>query len=166
MIDLPNECLLPEIDLEPIKHNLVLAEGGPHWTAEQAEFVETWYRRYLWLCRKYSKETLVPLKAIDEFWHNHILDTAKYAADCGRVFGYFLHHFPYFGVRGESDRAAWLSAQRDTEALFVLEFGQSYAAFDAAFSLHDQPSSVCGGGGGKCRQPLLEREFRPTLATH
>ena len=36
----------------------------------------------------------------------HILDTRAYSRDCEFLFGRFLHHFPYFGMRGDADRAA------------------------------------------------------------
>jgi hypothetical protein len=30
----------------------------------------------------------------DLIWHEHMLDTKRYAQDCGRLFGRFLHHVP------------------------------------------------------------------------
>lgn len=60
--------------------------------------------RYLDMCQRFPDQPLVPSCWVDDFWHLHILDTIKYAEDCNRFFGYFLHHFPCFGMRGESDK--------------------------------------------------------------
>ena len=69
--------------------------------------MELEYRRFLTLMKKYPHEQTSPLVDVDMFWHYHILDTMKYAADCEAVFGYFLHHFPYVGMRGEEDEGAF-----------------------------------------------------------
>lgn len=41
-----------------------------------------------------SQMQAVPPRLIDLAWHEHIIDTEKYAADCQRVFGYYIHHLP------------------------------------------------------------------------
>jgi len=51
-------------------------------------------------------------------WHAHILDTNAYAPDCEKVFGKFLHHFPYWGMRGEEDLVDLYSAWNRTLALY------------------------------------------------
>ncbi|HSW20197.1 MAG TPA: hypothetical protein VLJ86_23450, partial [Ramlibacter sp.] len=61
---------------------------------------------------------------IDRFWHMHILDTRKYAADCEASFGHFVHHFPYLGLRGEEDAQALQAAFLQMQALYVQEFGE------------------------------------------
>jgi hypothetical protein len=82
------------LDLEPIKVKLMHEESGEGWTLERANAVEFEYRRFLYLMKKFPNEQTAPLVDVDTFWHYHILDTMKYAADCEAVFGYFLHHFP------------------------------------------------------------------------
>ncbi|MBD2018613.1 hypothetical protein H6F43_00245, partial [Leptolyngbya sp. FACHB-36] len=69
-----------------------------------------------------------PTWEIDQVWHCHILDTDKYAKDCDTLFGQFIHHFPYFGVRGENDRQAWYRAYALTQVLFRKHFGFELAA--------------------------------------
>src|SRR5262249_49602408 len=91
------------LDLDPIKLKLMDPEEGQGWSREYVDRVEIAYRRFLTLLVKFPDETIAPTKDVDKFWHGHILDTMKYAEDCERVFGYFLHHFPYFGMRGERD---------------------------------------------------------------
>jgi hypothetical protein len=68
---------------------------------------------------------VVPSKEIDIFWHTHILDTQKYMSDCENLFGKYIHHFPYFGMRGEKDRRHLEKAFCETEKLFLLHFGES-----------------------------------------
>jgi hypothetical protein len=93
-----------ELDLEPIKFKLMDSEDGLGWSLAQCDTVENDYKKFLILCLKYPRETVVPTGLVDKFWHYHILDTRKYAQDCERALGYFLHHFPYLGVRGTEDK--------------------------------------------------------------
>ena len=61
---------------------------------------------------------------LDEFWHQHIVDTRKYAADCELLFGKLLHHDPYFGINGEEDRASHQRASEWTQRLWREAFGE------------------------------------------
>src|SRR6476619_1403293 len=97
---------IAELDLDPIKVKLMHKESGEGWTLEYANQMELEYRRFLYLMKMFPNEQAAPLFDVDIFWHYHILDTMKYAVDCEEVFGYFLHHFPYVGLRGEDDEAA------------------------------------------------------------
>ena len=103
---------------------------------------------------KFPGETIAPSKDVDKFWHGHILDTLKYAEDCERVFGYFLHHFPYFGMRGEDDAADLRAAAANMRAIYEREFGESLpaasawcmaakpAATDSAWCMAAKPSTA------------------------
>jgi hypothetical protein len=117
--------LLPQLDLTMIKFKLLRNEEGKLWTPEQVEHMERLYRMFLELHIRYPNRTIVPTKMIDAFWHQHILDTRKYAQDCQVIFGFFLHHFPYFGLRGEDDAANLARTFSETEELFLSEFGIS-----------------------------------------
>ena len=119
---------IERLDLTMIKLKLQDAEDGPGWTAQECDEAEADYRRFLALKRAYIDRDIVPNRIVDAFWHQHILDTEKYAKDCDEVFGYFLHHFPYFGMRGGNDKANLVSAFEDTKQLFHRHFGQEYAA--------------------------------------
>ena len=61
---------------------------------------DTGYRQFLYLIREKSRLNLgfklIPTKEIDKVWHNHILHTKKYANDCNRILGNFIHHYPHF----------------------------------------------------------------------
>jgi hypothetical protein len=111
------------LDLDPIKFKLMDHEEGEGWSREHVDHVEIAYRRFLVLLATHPEETLAPSKEVDKFWHGHILDTLKYAEDCDKVFGCFLHHFPYFGMRGAEDAANLARAAETTQALYVRQFG-------------------------------------------
>ncbi|MYM24772.1 glycine-rich domain-containing protein-like [Duganella sp. FT135W] len=122
------------LDLEPIKVKLMHAESGEGWTLERANAVEFEYRRFLILMKKFPNEQTAPLVDVDTFWHYHILDTMKYAADCDAVFGHFLHHFPYIGLRGEDDEAAHIRVGQRMKELYEDTFGEDYVRGDSAHS--------------------------------
>lgn len=111
-----------QIDLSPI--NKALQYDNPElWTDERAAATEANYRRLLALNILYPSETHVVNKLIDDYWHQHILDTHKYLEDCQTLFGKFLHHDPYFGINGPED----LQRNRDgfaiTQQLWEETFG-------------------------------------------
>jgi hypothetical protein len=76
--------------------------------------------------KKFPNEAIAPQFDVDIFWHYHILDTMKYAVDCDNVFGYFLHHFPYLGLRGEDDEELHERAGVRTQELYESIFGDPY----------------------------------------
>lgn len=114
------------LDLEPIKVKLMHQASGEGWSLERANAVEVEYRRFLHLMQRYPNEQTAPLADVDTFWHYHILDTLKYAADCDAVFGYFLHHFPYIGMRGDDDAAELERLGQRMAQLYEATFGEPY----------------------------------------
>lgn len=121
-----SEAIPPEIgaiDFSMIRLKLMDHEEGQGWLSDYCDKVEKEYRRYLALSRLYPSKAIVPSRIVDTFWHAHILDTQAYAPDCERAFGGFLHHFPYFGMRGEEDAQALGTAYDETLALYELHFG-------------------------------------------
>ena len=111
-----------QIDFSPINAKLQ-HENPAFWNDETIVETEANYRRFLALHLLHPLETLVPNKSLDEYWHQHILDTRKYAADCETIFGTFLHHDPYFGIEGEEDRQQNLEAFAVTQQLWEEAFG-------------------------------------------
>lgn len=160
------QARIAEMDLEPIKFKVVKELG---FSEQKVRTVEKWYRRFLFLTFKYPEQPIVVSEVIDVFWHQHILDTRKYADDCHMVFGEFLHHFPYFGLRGEEDQRALLAAYRTTLELMRTEYGETPdvdrdvlgstpSEIEAASSCSD-----CSGGTGELQNmPFGER---PRLAS-
>ena len=136
------------LDLDCIKLKLMDAEEGQGWTREHADRMELAYRRFLALMAKYPDETIAPTKDVDKFWHGHILDTMKYAEDCDKVFGYFLHHFPYFGMRGEEDAKNLAAAAERMHALYEQEFGERLGE-GRAFCGATAEKAFCGAAADK-----------------
>jgi len=130
------------LDLDPIKLKLMDAEEGQGWSQEYVERMELAYRRFLTLLVRFPDETIAPTKDLDKFWHGHILDTMKYAEDCENVFGFFLHHFPYFGMRGEDDAANLRAAGKNMHSLYEREFGEALP-IGAAFCSARPASAFC-----------------------
>ncbi|NRR33283.1 glycine-rich domain-containing protein-like [Oxalobacteraceae bacterium] len=126
---------IADLDLEPIKVKLMHKESGEGWSLDQVNAVEFEYRRFLYLMKTFPHEQTAPLFDVDTFWHYHILDTMKYASDCQAVFGYFLHHFPYIGLRGEDDEEVHHRVGERMRELYEETFGESYLrGADAAYS--------------------------------
>lgn len=114
---------IARIDLGMVKHKLQDTQEAKGWTAEECEQHEVAYKRYLHLCKLHGKG-MVPTKDVDEFWHQHIMDTRAYAQDCEEALGHFLHHFPYLGMRGEEDARQLETAFRRTKRLHREAFGE------------------------------------------
>lgn len=112
-----------ELDLEPIMVKVMDKDEGLGWSLEFTKRVAYEYKRYLTICLENPDFPMVPCTFVDEFWHFHILDTQKYQDDCSQIFGYFLHHFPYFGMRGEEDAENLKKAWAESCALYEKRFG-------------------------------------------
>jgi hypothetical protein len=134
-----------QLDLEPIKMKLMHAASGEGWSLDKANAVEKEYRRFLCLMKIYPDEDTAPLVDVDTFWHYHILDTMKYAADCEQAFGYFLHHYPYVGMRGEDDEQFRLDSGDRMRELYEATFGETYPGAVAAAADGATNTAYCAG---------------------
>lgn len=114
------------IDFTMIKRKLQEKEEGQGWSRAQCNQTEKEYKKFLTLKRTYPDRDIIPNRAVDIFWHQHILDTEKYANDCETVFGYFMHHYPYFGMNGKQDAKNLQDAFEETKELYALHFGEDY----------------------------------------
>lgn len=119
------------LNLDLIKRKLMDKSAGHGWTRRQADHNEVEYKRFLVLLAKYPDQSIAPSTEVNKFWHGHILDTMKYAEDCDAVFGYFMHHFPDFGTRGEQDAANLVGAFMNMQRLYDREFGEARQVADA-----------------------------------
>lgn len=86
------------LDFSQIDQKLV---GTCMWSKEKVQYASSLYKKWLVLQKAYPNVSIAPNELIDEYWHMHILDTKKYMTDCMTVFGYYLHHYPYFGLNGD-----------------------------------------------------------------
>lgn len=95
------------------------------WSPIEAEVAIQYYKNFLFLNKKYIDEfpVIPPMLEVDEIWHQHILDTRRHINDCNKIFGYYFHHFPYFGTRNHSDKENLDTAFQLTQKLHEAEFG-------------------------------------------
>lgn len=116
-----------DLDLTAIKTKLMHTASGEGWSAARADAVELEYKRFLHLMKKFPTAQTAPRVDVDTFWHYHILDTMKYAADCEQAFGYFLHHYPYLGMEGaDDDEVVRQAAGERMRDLYEATFGEIY----------------------------------------
>jgi hypothetical protein len=111
------------LDLSNVRSKLADPEEGKGFSQQRLDLMEAEYRKFLAMHLAHPDAEVVPCKLVDEIWHQHILDTAAYRADCEALFGEFLDHFPYFGMRGEDDAAALAVTYRKTLDLYEHDFG-------------------------------------------
>lgn len=135
--------VIAALELGSIKNNLMHVKGKG-WSLERASAVEREYRRFLYLMKKFPNESTAPPIDVDTFWHYHILDTVKYADDCERVFGYFLHHFPYVGMRGKEDEEALQRMGECMRIVYEETFGEDYDAAARACTEAAAKPAYCG----------------------
>lgn len=110
------------LDLGALAYQLMQSCSGPRWSRAKTVQAIARYLAFLYLIDRYPNLELVPPQDIDQVWHQHILDTQKYAADCQHLFGQFIHHFPYLGTQGEADQQHWYRAYALTQVLFRKHF--------------------------------------------
>jgi hypothetical protein len=144
----PVQILPPQVNLakwnlvKSINFSMLLTKlchsEGEGWSNEKAREAIHKYKQWLYLKLHNPNTDIVPSKLIDEVWHYHILDTRAYAQDCQHVFGKFLHHFPYFGIRGEDDAEKLRIAFAESQQLFLNVWQEEMCA----------DSSICTGGDG------------------
>lgn len=112
------------LDLSNVRINFADPEEGKAHEGPQLDLMEAEYRKFLALHLAHPDTDIVPCKLVDEIWHQHILDTRAYHEDCEVIFGGYLHHFPYFGMRSDDDARALADAYADTIARYRAAFGE------------------------------------------
>lgn len=136
------------LDLDPIVCKLMHPEPGEtSLTLARADQDVGLYRCFLKLCVLHPGAAIVPTRQLGYVWHAHMLDTAKYRADCDRVLGHFMDHFPFAGLGGKDDRRAWRDDFARTRCLFREHFGVEIGGQPAASacSVHGDGSDCCVG---------------------
>jgi hypothetical protein len=134
---------LKNLDLGPIAYKLMHRKEGLGWTKAKTKQALARYLMFLSLIYLYPNQPIVPTAEIDHVWHQHILDTDKYAADCQMLFGEFIHHFPYYGLRGKSDRQSWQQAFARTQLLFHKHFATDITEFKDELSKNLAQGQAC-----------------------
>lgn len=104
------------LDLSAVRMKLSDPEEGKGYAASHLNLMEGEYQKFLAMHVAFPDMDVVPCEIVDEMWHHHILDTIAYRRDCEALFGKFLDHFPYFGLRGPEDAEALANAYELTVA--------------------------------------------------
>ena len=111
---------IESLKLDTVIEALVTREG---WRLRDAEEVAGLYRNYLYLSVKYPEKQFPPSEDVDEFWHTHILDTAKYRADCEVIFGHYFDHKPSMKSVDLSSSNELSAGFQEFQVLHYQEFG-------------------------------------------
>ena len=150
--------VIANLNLEPIKNKLMDPEHGEGWSRAKVEAMDLEYRRFLHLMHTFPNQSASPTKAVDTFWHYHILDTQRYAADCDEVFGCFMHHNPYGDEAGAStgESTTGTSGRDPMQELYESTFGEAYIRREAYYadevcSETATAISAAAGKQGLCR---------------
>lgn len=98
------------------------------WNEDVIEDIEKLYIKFIALNKTLNDFKIdfkiIPNRFIDEFWHTHILDTQKYMDDCNKYFGFYFHHFPYYGMRNEEDLQDWFDNAQICQEIWENLFGE------------------------------------------
>jgi len=82
------------------------------------------YKRFLILKMDNPGVPLAPTDIMDKAWHIHILDTKRYAEDCEKMFGRFLHHRPsYEGYNPKINKQSLIESYESMKSLYSAKFG-------------------------------------------
>lgn len=91
------------------------------WSKAKAAYAVEQYVRHWYICLTFRGRAVAAISfAGDLLWHQHIIDTDKYAADCQALLGRFLSHVPIYGKPNAKEKAAY----EDTKALYMQVYGE------------------------------------------
>jgi hypothetical protein len=117
-------------DHDPISVDLIRAadraENFPKdWPVERVHHELARYKKWFRLAGKYPDRPIAPTKAIDEFWHLHMLHPVAYEEDCMRELGFVLDHDGGFG-KEPSELPELEATFQATAVLWAEEYHESY----------------------------------------
>jgi hypothetical protein len=146
--------MIDALDLSAIADGVAKRHG---WAPERVKSAENEYRRFLYLLTLRPEQTLSPWgDDLDLFWHEHILHTQRYAADCQHLFGCFINHDPTISKRPVGE----ITAKLQTIWAYRRAFGFEAAEDDSSWRRPTAASMLAiaamlpaeatrpGGGGG------------------
>ena len=117
---LQNHCFDAPGSSIPFAAKLACEQG---WSVAKSERVLSEYRRFLFLALE-AGHPVSPSRAVDQAWHQHLLDTRSYWQEfCPRVLGQPVHHTPSRG--GEEERQRLGECYRRTLASYRAFFGEA-----------------------------------------
>jgi len=136
---------IDRLDLEAIKAKLKSKKGWWWNLRTDLDAVEQEYKQFLYLIATNPGEVVVPWNdKLDDLWHEHILDTARYEKDCQDIFGKFIHHNPHLAVGTRPQ----VQAYEKTKGMYRTAFkdkAASRSSTDPGCGTF-MPIVFCGGG--------------------
>lgn len=145
------------LDLSTVRTRLMHPRAGLGWSAARTSAAESAYREFLLLAKLSPRERAVPSADVDYFWHFHILDTQRYAADCETLFGYFLHHEP--DVTFDAKQAAADARAGHNERNGYCARIAPSAARAAALGDAGAPAGTAAAGRSYCASPARPQAY-------
>lgn len=131
------------IDLVPVREKFLSRKSWwwRLWHSSEMLETEAEYRQFLYLIATNPGKTIVPWsQKLDDFWHEHILDTRKYEEDCQKIFGQFIHHNPHL-PKGTVEHS---KAAKETREIYRESFTNTTVFIDAGCSIMPIVFSSCG----------------------
>jgi hypothetical protein len=114
---------IPSIDTTDLSDIVKDVQRTRRWTPKTAAKAELWYRRFLALSYNQNRKPVFGIcKLSDHIWHQHIMSTQRYRADCQRIFGRYLDHTPGKPPNWQTKLAA-AEAKYQTTYRELLPFG-------------------------------------------
>lgn len=105
---------IQSLDLKKVGEKLQSRKGMLWNLINDVDKIEKEYRQFLYLIAVNPNKTIVPWsQRLDDFWHEHILDTKKYVKDCDDVFGKYIHHNPHFSGGSSETKVLYKKAFSD-----------------------------------------------------
>jgi hypothetical protein len=136
------------VDLSSVRNKFAFKKGFWWRLRHDALRVECEYRQFLYLIVCNPGQTVVPWSHdLDDFWHEHILNTEKYAQDCNAVLGGFIHHNPHLPEGSPPHAKAFAATRQMYKSTFKEAARDRRRRVSAgAGCAADMPVVFCEGG--------------------
>lgn len=137
---------ITSLDLDSVRLRVIDHLG---WSSEKTTQVELEYRRFLYALARNRAEHAIspPTLEVDEFWHQHILNTRKYREDCERVFGHYMDHTPGLNSEEQSKADARRRQIYSEYDIDLMDFDSGDGCSEASDTTHHSHSSLATEGG-------------------
>jgi len=123
--------LIKNLDLSTVKAKLREKKGFWWSFTKNIDKLEAEYRQFLFIAATHPEEVIVPwTQHLDDFWHEHILDTTKYEKDCQLIFGKMFHHNPHLLIGSKEQTKAFSKTKEMYKESFGVRAKSSSSSLD------------------------------------
>jgi hypothetical protein len=130
----PEEARLKAISEWPLEKIAERVAAKLNWSLKYSQSVECEYRKFIFISAVRPSSGYGMAGPVDQFWHQHILDTRDYLAMCQVVAGQFIHHVPTEDkLKGTMQNNAYGLTLSDLKTFFG----------EASFEIWPQISTAC-----------------------